>query len=1179
MSAGAHENARFERLGPAAVGLLAPMLDDEAVEQPTRFADAFITAFEDCATVADSLGLRSLNYLLPLVSPYLRQQSRAATWQQALARLEPWIGDIVALCAGELDADEAAELVKALPEWPDFPQIPERFLHLIETRLREDTRQLAAGAQGARDDGVPVVDVALPPALALEVGSGQLTMARDELALLVEAVNALSLRLGDEPPLRPMSRAGAEAFGEQLGALAGALGHIGAHVLAHALEALAVAGAAPAQRSGAWPLALAGALRGYFAAPSVEAARSLIEQFRAPGAWLRFESDSLAALERQLATPHLVESRRVDTRTRKVQARDLSLEIPSDADSGVVDHLRRELPALSAQFSHSVDRILDGSVDALGEARRIAHTLSGSAVTVGVRGVATLTHQLEDLLQLLDESQRQPPPLLGVALAEAADCLGQMTDAVAGHGDAPHDALTVCELLADWVHRLASGGETEGETTGDTSDTTGEVAGEVAGEAPPEASPREPQDLQATREAREAQEQGQPPAGDEIVTEAPAARNDEVDAQAYEAVAAIRAEELPAAEAPGAETPGAASRPPDEETALRIPESLVDRMLDLAGEAAIVLAQVQEQLRELGQTHHGVRSTAERLSQLCVELDRAVDARSVSLDAHTGSRAFDPLELDAFDELHTLSRRIAEVGADDKLLDRQLERQISTMNDSVGRLERVQTDLREAVVRSRMVPVRSIAARLQRAARQAARIAGKSVSFELHGDEVGVDAQLLQALVDPLTHLLRNAVDHGIEDARRRAAAGKSALGKVALEFARQGQNLSIRCADDGCGLDYAAIRARAAELGLHEAHDAADAGELARLILRPGFSTRRAATELSGRGIGLDVVASAVARLRGTLRVDSVPGQGLSVTLVVPERIASLPVMVVRAAARVLALSIRGIESIVAAPASIAGGGLAQTCLHEGAELAAVRLDEALGLPAGALRPVAQPGWALASTAPEHDDAQEVMLIVARDDGTRVAVFAPETSQPRNVVMRPLPAWFPQVASIDGATVLGDGAVAPVIDLPSLLARKATSARAPDAPQEKGLAPRCLVADDSVSVRRAMEAFLHDLGLEVDSAADGLAALEQFDRRTPDLAILDLEMPRMNGLELAAAIRERATGGRRVPLIMITSRGSEKHREMALAAGVDVFMTKPYTEDELASAIRRCLERGAPLG
>ncbi|MCL4746306.1 MAG: response regulator, partial [Burkholderiaceae bacterium] len=980
----------------------------------------------------------------------------------------------------------------------------------------------------------------------------------------------------------------------------------------------------------------------------------------------------MRAMQRQLASPLLVHSRRIDAGARPVDAADLSLEIPPDADTQVVDHLRRELPALSAQFSTSVDRILEGSVDALGEARRIAHTLKGSAVTVGVRGVATLTHRLEDLLQLLDESHHQPAPLLAVALAEAADCLGQMTDAVAGHGEAPDDALAVCELLGDWVRRLASpatkavapetapAGERSPERRGAAGgDADSRLADARQGELEPAAADAagadrvDVVDVGALAAAFDASALDTGALDKEAVdgaTIVKAALDDAaldraiVDTVALDTTTPVTTTPVtttpvtttpvtttPVTTTPDTATPDTAtfdtatfdtrtgdtatfdtatfdtrigdtgalaqldaaqsarSRPggqregaaqPEgsgDESALRVPASLVDRMLDLAGETAMVLAQVQEQMRELGQTHRGARGAAERLSQLCGELERVVDSRGATLEVRTAGREFDPLELDEFDELHTLSRRIAEVAADDKLLERQLERQLLDAGESLGRLERVQTDLREAVVRSRMIPVAAIVGRLQRAVRQAARISGKSVALELTGEDVGIDAQLLQALVDPLTHLLRNAVDHGIEDPLSRAHSGKPALGRVSLSFTRYGQNLSIRCRDDGRGLDYAAIGARATELGLREAGAGPDAGELARVILRPGFSTRRAATELSGRGIGLDVVSSAVARLRGTLQVESTAGEGVSVLVVVPERIASLPVMVVRAGAHVLALSIRGVDSIVAAQPLLDDGAEPARCLCEGEVIEVVRLDSALGLSEGSLRGDPS-GTASAPGGGVPDRASEVMMIVKRDDGVRVALLAPESSQPRTVVMRPLPDWFAREAAIDGATVLGDGAVAPVIDLPALLARE--RGVGPQSPPEEPRdgAPRCLVVDDSVSVRRAMEAFLKDLGLGVESAADGEEALERFDRNVPDLAILDLEMPRMNGLELARAIRARSTG-RRVALIMITSRGSDKHREMAFAAGVDAFMTKPYTEDELASQIRRCLEPDASLG
>ncbi|MCL4748432.1 MAG: hypothetical protein KJZ83_23925, partial [Burkholderiaceae bacterium] len=287
----ARSDEALERLGPAAVGLLAPMLVNDPLDDPRGFAAAFVAAFEDCATVADSLGLRSLNYLAPLISPYLRQQSSAANWRRAFAKLEPWIGEMVGFCAGELDAEQSAELVKVLPDWPDFPQIPERFLRLIEVRLRDDARRLAVGALGERGDGFPVVDVALAPAVSLDAGTAQLTVARDELGLLLEAIDGLAAQLELERT-DPPARGAGDTLGEQLDALAAALAHIGFDALAQALAAVAAASAAT--RSIGWPMELVRALRAYFDAPRPQSARNLANRLGAPDAPVRFDPESLA---------------------------------------------------------------------------------------------------------------------------------------------------------------------------------------------------------------------------------------------------------------------------------------------------------------------------------------------------------------------------------------------------------------------------------------------------------------------------------------------------------------------------------------------------------------------------------------------------------------------------------------------------------------------------------------------------------------------------------------------------------------------------------------------------------------------------------------------------------------------------------------------------------------------
>ncbi len=476
-------------------------------------------------------------------------------------------------------------------------------------------------------------------------------------------------------------------------------------------------------------------------------------------------------------------------------------------------------------------------------------------------------------------------------------------------------------------------------------------------------------------------------------------------------------------------------------------------------------------------------------------------------------------------------------------------------------------------MRTRTLPASSIVPRLRRAVRAAARMAARQASLSITGEATGIDAQLLQALIDPLMHLLRNAVDHGIESPQERAALGKPLEGSVRLAFTRVGRNLRISCRDDGRGLDERAIRERAMELGLIEAQAQLRSGDLARAILHPGFSTRREATQLSGRGIGLDIVQQAVTALRGTIDVHSTPGGGTEVVIEVPERMASLAVAVARSPSHVLALSIRGIEQLLPADGVVGDDTGTLRFAYEGGFIAVDYLDERLGLPRGHFeREQAAAHAAAMAPAPQGAAHRGIAAIVRRDDAELIALITPELGQTRSVVVRPLPGWMPRVDAIEGATVLGDGAVAPVIDLPALLARAPGERPSPsDAPYEPRSLPVCLVVDDSVSVRRSMETFMRDLGFAVDEAGDGIEALARIDQRIPDLAIIDLEMPRMNGIDLAATLRSEERT-HRIGLIMITSRYSEKHRAMALDAGVDVFMTKPYTEDELAASVAHCL-------
>ncbi len=1199
-------DARLDALDAAAVGLLEPLIHATDVDmvggpgigmavgsapapQDAGWRAGLAAALDRLAEAALELELIGLGHAVSLLRAHLLAGGRPDDAALELASAEGWVSDAIAFCSGQLPAAEAAGLIERLRDWPGLAErVTPELVAPIAARLRQDAERIAnatlaaIGSADAREDvpegisagisaGVPAdapedapeEDPRLAPeaGLPLPAGVGDagpgLEVGADELAMLAEAASQLDEEFEGAFAAPDGQAAAALASALEAGAdaverFASAIGYIGLSAVSTGLGSLAANLAALAraprhfdERHRALLSRVAPAWSRLFREPSAASARQALALL-GDAAWPQPASRAaLDAAQGQFDRLATVASRRVAAVEADVDARDLSLDIPADADRGVVDNLLRELPALSAELSASIDRLGSRPGDAIATAQRLAHTLKGSANTVGVRGIAILTHQLEDLLQLLEAADGPLPRPLGDVLADAADCVAEMCEAVAGLGPPPDGALEVLERVRDWTRRLlddpsaalAQAGEAGAPVeTGEVAVTPGADA-----EAPGADAEAPGVDVEAPGVAAAP---GPAPSG-EFPPEIDAGLGDAPEGDPSRHALAGQAQ----ADVAGSEW-------------LRVPASLIERLLAFANEAAILLAQAQEQAIEVDRVRAALRVGTDQLQDLAGELDRLVDVRGTALNERRVRDDFDALELDEYNDLHTVSRRIAESGADGRLIEQQLGGNVAALRDSLSQLERIQVDLREAALQTRTVRVETVVPRWRRTVRQAARMAGHDVELVVEGESTEVDAALLQALVEPLAHLLRNAVDHGIEAPARRQALGKPATGRVTLSFARDGADLRIECRDDGRGLDAQAVRERAFALGLLDPDAPPDDAALARLVARPGFSTRTRATQLSGRGIGLDVVSQAVREQRGSIEIESAPGQGLGVRLRVPVRLAAVPVIVARSSSHVLALAVRDVEQILGAERIVDGpGGLPQVEGDAG-PMRLVRLEDALGLPEDAFA-------APAGVEP----AAPAILQVRMPDGERVAVRVAEPGQTRNVVVRPLAPCLPAIPGIAGAAVLGDGAVAPVVDLPQLLAAREGARAAPALEPARRAAPVCLVVDDSVSVRRTMALFARDLGYEVDSAADGVDALECVARRAPALVLVDLEMPRMNGVEFVRALRDRPAT-RTVPVIMITSRSSDKHRRLARDAGVDVFLTKPYTEDDLAAHIGRLVQR-----
>ena len=408
------------------------------------------------------------------------------------------------------------------------------------------------------------------------------------------------------------------------------------------------------------------------------------------------------------------------------------------------------------------------------------------------------------------------------------------------------------------------------------------------------------------------------------------------------------------------------------------------------------------------------------------DLEQLVDVRGVTspLLQHTAQGEFDPLEMEQYNELHTVSRRLLEAVADAREMGQEMDAGLGTLDGLLTDQRRVQQDNEKTIMRLRMVPIKTVAQRLQRGVRQACRLTGKEAELVLGGTETLMDSNVLTSMIDSLLHLLRNAVDHGIEQPEERERLGKPRVGIIALDFVREGNTIVVRCHDDGAGLRYAAIRQTAIERGFIEAHQLLSEEELSRLILQPGFSTQAHTTQVSGRGIGMDIVHSRVQELKGSLHLTSEANKGCVVELRLPVSLLSTHGLLVRASQQVLAISSLGVEQILYPGA----GTLMQvghtTMYQVGEDIYTTASLEAL--------------LTLAPEQSREPEAPRPALLVREDTGRSRVVFVQEIMGSLTLVVKNLGRYVPAIKGIIGATILGDGSVTSVLDLPDLLRHSA---------------------------------------------------------------------------------------------------------------------------------------------
>ena len=607
--------------------------------------------------------------------------------------------------------------------------------------------------------------------------------------------------------------------------------------------------------------------------------------------------------------------------------------------------------------------------------------------------------------------------------------------------------------------------------------------------------------------------------------------------------------------------------------AVRVRSQLLDRLLNQAGEVMITRSRLEAELKQLRASLTDLSGNLDRLrSQLRdIELQAESQMQSRLAQAKDSAAGFDPLEFDRFTRVQELTRMMAESVNDVATVQRNLQRTVEATEDDLIAQARQTRELQRDLLRTRMVEFEGISDRLYRVVRQASKEIGKQVKLDITGGSIEMDRGVLDRMTPAFEHLLRNCVAHGIEAPEARLKSGKEAVGTIVIALSHEGNDVSVQFDDDGAGLDIARIRDKAMQQGLVAPGQEISDQDAANLIFMPGFSTAAQVTELAGRGIGMDVVRAEVNALGGRIETRTQAGKGTSFKLVLPLTTAVTQVVMIRSGKLSIGVPANLVELVKRAPAKEVQQAYNTGSYEHGGE----------ALPffwSGALLQASQ-----RSAEPQ---GKTLPVVIFRSAAQRIALHVDEVLGNQEVVVKNLGPQLARLPGLAGMTVLASGAVVLIYNPVALttvygeLARQLSADNAqPEMLEQAGLKlpalaeaapqiPLVLVVDDSITVRRVTQRLLAREGYRVALAADGLQALAKLAEERPAVVLSDIEMPRMDGFDLARNIRGDARLSK-LPIIMITSRIAEKHREHARELGVDHYLGKPYSEEELLSLVK----------
>ena len=604
---------------------------------------------------------------------------------------------------------------------------------------------------------------------------------------------------------------------------------------------------------------------------------------------------------------------------------------------------------------------------------------------------------------------------------------------------------------------------------------------------------------------------------------------------------------------------------------LRVRADWVDRMVNQAGEVAIARSRIESEVFAFKRHVNELSEALVRLRGHIREVEiQAESQMQATFQTQGVAEQFDPLEFDRFTRFQEVTRFLAESVNDISTVQHILLARLGEADAALIQQTRLNRELQQDLLRVRMVPLYSVAERLYRTVRQTARDVDKRAQLDIQGGDLEIDRSVLEKVTAPIEHLLRNALAHGIEEPETRRAAGKPEFGEIVLSARQTGNEMLITVKDDGAGLNYARIREKAEANGLLLPGVEPTETLLAQMIFAAGFSTAETVSQVAGRGVGMDVVKSEISALGGRIDISSAPGVGTSFNIYLPLTLAMTQAVMIQAAKHDYALPAPLVQQVL--------------------ELKPHELEQAMAAGEvtwrGARYPFAYLPHLLGDTEAVHEVQRYNPVALLQSGASQAAVLVDVIEGTREIVVKNIGPQMARITGVAGATVRGDGRVILILNPVPLALRWASQPRAAverTAPAETAEVsaalqpPLVLVVDDSLTVRKITTRLLTREGFRVDSAKDGVDALERMHDLIPDVVLLDVEMPRMDGFELARVMRsdDRLKS---VPIIMITSRTADKHRNHALEIGVNVYLGKPYQEQQLLDHIAEQLGQEAAV-